>query len=300
MNARAPPLPLDLLACRARGDDARRGVGRHRQDLEHLRALPAPPARARVRRARDPGRHVHQCGHCGAAHADPRPHRRDAPLRARWRGRPARRLRPPPRRRRSSRSPAARATTPWRGLKLALHSLDDAAIFTIHGFASRALADTPFAAGTAVCRRAPDRRQRDPAGRRQRLLAPAASPSDDLRSGACGVPDRPARFAGIVRAHRRAAHGEAACTAALSRRTRRRRRPTPRRSRDCYRAASALWHAHADGDRRTVRATARAARCTGTSTTRDSIAAGVSRLGPAGSARAIRWHRTRRTTSSIC
>ncbi|MET0346365.1 MAG: exodeoxyribonuclease V subunit beta [Casimicrobiaceae bacterium] len=32
-------------------------------------------------------------------------------------------------------------------LSLALHSLDDAAILTIHGFASRALADTPFASG---------------------------------------------------------------------------------------------------------------------------------------------------------
>jgi len=47
------------------------------------------------------------------------------------------------------RAESPEATEPIRRLENALHSMDEASIFTIHGFCQRALADRPFAAGLA-------------------------------------------------------------------------------------------------------------------------------------------------------
>ncbi|VWB67197.1 hypothetical protein BSE24067_03156 [Burkholderia seminalis] len=52
-----------------------RGIGRHRQDLEHLRAVRAPAAREGSRRGRNPRRDLHEGGDGRAARADSQPAR---------------------------------------------------------------------------------------------------------------------------------------------------------------------------------------------------------------------------------
>ena len=89
-----------------------------------------------------------------------------------------------------------------RRLELARHSFDEAAIFTIHGFCQRALADAPFAAGQPMGQQllADDAELRLEAARdfwRRRIAGDALS--DALADELARQGDSPERYAGLLK-----------------------------------------------------------------------------------------------------
>ena len=156
--------PMDWTSFALAGRRSQSGGGqrRHRQDLDHRRALPAPVAGAAALAAPDRGQHLHQC--------------RAAELGERLRGKLLWRWPRPPSTRDNIASDEGRQSDcswirkRWRDqpaalerevqrLQAALAEFDAAPIATLHALCSRILAEHPFAAGALFRGSRDDRRQ---------------------------------------------------------------------------------------------------------------------------------------------